>query len=315
MFRGELVEALRAPGFSAFCSVNKSLEESAIDAYDRLLQPVERLVEISPWLVSAKHRPGQASNAQDRTDSAVAVATGEDVDAAVGEVLIALDAAETVVGKRVAIRANNMLAYDRRDTSNHVSPEVLAALVKALRAAGATDVAVLDAPNIYDRYFGGRSIQEVAEYLGFDTSNFRLVGATADLIDVDFERGIATTSASREWVDADVRIVLAKLAGDPSEILRRADQWFGESELVTFRQSELGPLREVRVPQGTRWFRFINATALPVYMNFSGDGRLFVPRFDEEAFPPLDNPGVFVRSVRSLAQRAFGLHPKAPSSI
>ncbi len=385
---------------------------------------VTRLRAISQWLVPARFRDdamkpasvqqvqAQQVPVQQTTDGTeiVAVADHPHIGEAVSSVLAETDAASLVNGKRVAIRVNFMFAYDRRDASNYVSPEVLAAVALALKNAGATDIAVIESPNIYDRYFDGRTIHEVAEYLGYDPVDYRLVDAVEDLVDIEFERGLATTRATREWLEADVRIVVAKLAGDPAEIvhgvlatvagltgriedeqfythrlvdhrtsalmlldvapidlaivdawgdvadgplgvmgcnrpsvqrriycgrdavavdatvisdlgadplgsefLYRADQWFGTTQRLERTPSRLGPIGGFRVPQANWWFRLINATAVPIYMNLSGNGRLFVPRFDEEAFPPLDKPSGFTRSVRAAAQMAFGLYPKKSS--
>ena len=246
----------------------------------------------------------------------------------------------------------------------------------------------------------------MADYLGYDAIDYRLVDAVADMVDIDFERGLATTRATRDWMDADVRMVVAKLAGDPSEIvhgalatvpgltgriedeqfytqrlvdhrtsalmlldaapidlaivdawgqvadgplgvmgcnrpstqrrlyagrdaiavdatvvadlgahpagsefIHRADPWFGTTSRHVPTPSRLGLLENIRVPQANWWFRLINATAVHVYMNFSGNGRLFVPRFDEDAFPPLEKPGPVLRFIRKSAQLAFGLYP------
>ncbi len=445
----ELFEALRRPGFEAFCDTNLLLEESAIMAYERLLRIVEGdehalftrvlndeirhaqvfalfvecfegnrlrpgtsladltagLRDISPWLVPTSLRTDD--NSPERQPQAVAVADDLSLEDAIASVLSETDAASLVADKLVAIRANFMLAYHRDDCSNHVSPELVAELARAFRKAGAIDIELIEAPNVYDQFFDRRSVAEVAAYLGFDSDDYRIVDATDDLVDVHFERGLATTKASRSWIEADVRVVVAKLTGDPSEIvhgilptvpgltgriedeqfythrlvdwrtsalmlldaapidlavvdawgkvadgplgvmgchrpsaqhrvyagrnavavdatvisdlgvepsgcefLRRADQWFGGHGSLHHQPSRLGPLENVRVPQANWWFRLVNAMAVPVYMNLSGNGRLFVPYFDQDAFPSIDSPGWFVRAVRRTSQRAFGLHPQ-----
>ena len=134
-------------------------------------------------------------------------------------------ATELLKGKSVAIRTNFMLAYDVADASTYVSPDAIRATVRWLRNAGASDVLVLESPNIYDRYFTGRSVREVAAYLGLHDgpeAGFRLIDATADLVPLQAERGLVTTTACREWIEADVRIVLARLAGDPDEVVHGA---------------------------------------------------------------------------------------------
>ncbi len=370
---------------------------------------IDGLREISPWFLPTEFRDdsGPPNGMQERATSAVHAVDAGTLDAALYRVLASLP---DVAGKSVAIRANFMLAYDRRDQSNYVSPELIEALATRLRELGASAVSVLDSANIYDRYFDGRSVAEVANYIGLQTDSFQLVDCTADLVPLTFERGFAASVACREWVEADVRVILAKLAGDPaevihgplatvagltgrvedeqfythrlvdhrtavlmlldeapahytvvdawgpvadgplgvmgcdrpnhqqrlyggtdlmaveatvisdlglhpsnSEILRRADQWFGTRHQDAFSASEAGPMNGFRAPHSTWWFRVINATAVPVYANLSGNGRLFVPKMDERAFPPSDDPGLFVRSVRAIAQRLFGLRPTTDS--
>ncbi len=443
-----LALALKQPGFEAFCRVNAVLEASAIRAYEQLMplltaedrplferiladevrhaqafdtfveffdgeslrsgrttdELVERLGMISPYLVAVESSAGGRGG---RTTS-VLVEEHEQRNVAIANALGSVDLPALVDGRTVVIRTNFMLAYDRADDSTYVAPETISACIAALRAAGASDIAVVDAPNIYDSYFDRRSVEEVATYLGLDPADpsFGIIDATEDMVRIDVDRGLVTTAACRAWVEADVRIVIAKLAGDPSEvvhgalatipglagrvedeqfythrlvdhrtsammllevapvdlaivdgwgaladgplgvmgcdrpsqqrriylgtdpaavdavvisdmgvhpsaseILQRADQWFGTFHAQRARPSQLGAMENFRAPQGSAWYRLVSACAVPVYANLSGSGRLFVPRFDETAFPPLDNPGRIVRTVREIAQRLFGLHP------
>lgn len=374
---------------------------------------IARIGAVSRWFLPGHLRSG-VDAARERCafgrGSAVRVERGEE-----GELQTTLEGAvsdaglEKLVresGPRVAIRAQFMLGYDRRDQSNIVHPEVLATLARLLRSWGASDVAVLESPTVYDRFFANRSVAEVADYFGFRSPHYRIVDVNADLRPVAFERGLVASSVCATWADADVRIVVAKLRGDPAEIahlclaslggiagrsdghmytdrmidhrtatlmtldlappdfavvdawapvadgplgvmgcrrpssvrriyagadalsvdaavladmgfadprasvfFREADQWFGRSSAPSEVGGEPGPLEPFRAPQRSIWFRFISATAAPMYLHFSGHGSLFVPRMDESAFPPLGRPRWGVRLVRRAAQVAFGLHP------
>lgn len=311
-------------------------------------------------------------------------------------------------GATVAVSSSFMLGYHRRDLSNVVHPEVLDELARLLRCWGASDVAVLEACTVYDRFFAHRSVTEVAERLGYRTDHYHLVDVDADLRPTVYDRGLVSSSISARWHDADLRITTAKLAGDPTEVahlslvslcgitgrtdrhlftdrtvdhrtatlmaldvapphfalvdawapvadgplgimgcarpcsvrriyagpdalsvdvavlddlgvdptlstfVRQTDNWRGGWQRASEVHGAAGPITGYRTPHRSLWFRFVTATAAPVYLHLSGHGRLFVPAMDTEAFPPLDRPGMIVRAVRWAAQRAFGLRPPAP---
>ncbi len=67
---------------------------------------------------------------------------------------------------RVAIKPSFMLGYNTRDRSNLTDPELLVDLADHLHSLGCSDVAVVEAPNIYDQFYAGRSVGEVARYFG-----------------------------------------------------------------------------------------------------------------------------------------------------
>ncbi len=311
----------------------------------------------------------------------------------------------------VAVRAQFMLGYSREDMSTVVHPEVVEVLAQKLREWGATDVAVIETPMVYDRFFANRSVAEVAEYFGYTSPLYRIVDVSEDERPIDFERGLVASNVSATWADAKLRIVVSKLRGDPaelahlslaslcgiggrtdnhlytdkmidhrtaalmaldvappdfaivdawapvadgplgvmgchkpsdvrrlyagtdafsvdaavfadmgfpdpsaSEFVRQADQWFGSTSRPTRVEGEPGPFDGFRTPQATLWFRCVSATAAPIYFHLSGRGRLFVPEVDTQAFPPIDDPTVFVKTVRRAAQKVFGLHPPRSGS-
>ena len=67
---------------------------------------------------------------------------------------------------RVAIKPSFMLGYHTRDRSTLTDPELLVDLADHLHAIGCVDVAVVEAANIYDQFYAGRSVIEVARYFG-----------------------------------------------------------------------------------------------------------------------------------------------------
>ncbi len=92
-----------------------------------------------------------------------------------------------------------------------------------------------------------------------------------------------------------------------SPFFKQADQWFGASSRPTQVNGQSGSFDNFRIPQTSRWYRFIAATAAPIYFHLSRHGELFVPAMDTAAFPPLANPSPFVRLTRWSMQRLFGL--------
>ena len=118
-------------------------------------------------------------------------------------------------GFRAAIKATFMMGYHRRDRSPFVDPELVEQLARYLRDHGASDVALLEAPNLYDRFYRNRSVEEVARYLGFTSPSYRVVDLALDQVPHRFGRGMAQSTVGRTWKDADVRIAFGKLKTHP----------------------------------------------------------------------------------------------------
>lgn len=369
----------------------------------------KRVAEVSPWFLPAASRAVQSTSAFGK-GSLVHVERGDE-----GQLVDTFERAIVAGGLEqlvranpgpVAVRCHFMLGYHRDDMSTVTHPEAVEALAAKLREWGATDVALVETPNVYDRFYANRSVREVAEYFGFTSPLYRIVDVSEDARDVTFERGLVTTKLSSTWAEATHRIIFSKLRGDPtelahvslasfcgigtrtdehlytdklvdhrtaglmvldvsppdfaivdawapvadgplgvmgcstpsdvrrfyagadafsvdaavfadmgfpdpaaSEIMRHADQWFGASSGPSQVVGQPGPMENFRAPQDSLWYRFISASSNPIYFHLSGRGRLFVPEMDTDAFPSIDNPGLFVRTVRKAAQRLFGLHP------
>ena len=115
---------------------------------------------------------------------------------------------------RVVIKPSFMLAYDRRDRSVFTDPALLDALAAWLREHGVQHVAVAEAPNLYDGLFAGRSVHEVAEYVGL-RGDFELVDLQASVTPHDYDFGLGPTAISAAWRDADLRIAFPKLRSHP----------------------------------------------------------------------------------------------------
>jgi len=111
-----------------------------------------------------------------------------------------------------------MLGYHRDDRSNITDPELVEALALRLRALGIEDIAVADAGNLYDRFFDGRSVHEVARYFGFTSPAYRIVELEAEQVPHAYSRGMAQSTIARSWRDAELRIVFSKAWSHPVDL-------------------------------------------------------------------------------------------------
>jgi hypothetical protein len=197
------------------------------------------LADVSPWFVPAELRPRPRPRRQPRrrrardrsfgTGAAVQVERGSgdgpgDLVATLHRCLDGAGIGDLVAADRgpVALRAAFMLGYHRDDRSNVVDPRVVEEIARYALDHGATDVAVLEAPTVYGRFFARRSVAEVARYLGFTSPLYRIVDLAGDQVPWNFDRGLAQATTSGTWHDATVRIVVPKLRTDPAEIAHLA---------------------------------------------------------------------------------------------
>jgi uncharacterized protein (DUF362 family) len=119
---------------------------------------------------------------------------------------------------RVAIKPSFMLGYDSQDRSILTDPELLVDLAEYLHAIGCADVAVVEAPNIYDQFYASRSVSAVARYLGFDSSSYRLVDLSSEQVPHAYRRGLGQGTVGRTWKEADFRISFGKMRSHPVEL-------------------------------------------------------------------------------------------------
>ena len=211
----------------------------AFDAHDRLRDGWDRarlaaaLFAIDPSFVRAADRAEQHPIG---SGGAVHVQESEGAKRAEPEALRALLEATLeasgfwtqlgarIDGGRVAIKTTFMMSYDRRDPSPHVDPWLAAELARLLRERGAVDVTYLESPNQYDEIFAHRSVQKVAQYIGFSSEHFRVADTEADQIPHVFKRGLGQDSIARTWAEADVRLVFAKMRTNPSWLVQLCTQ-------------------------------------------------------------------------------------------
>jgi uncharacterized protein (DUF362 family) len=120
---------------------------------------------------------------------------------------------------RIAIKPAFMLGYHRKDLSPLTDPELIDALAGTLRAQGCVDVVVVEARNLYDRFYRHRSVREVAHYFHIESPHYRLVDLSDEQVPHVYFRGMAQYSAGQTWMDADFRISFGKLRSHPIEMV------------------------------------------------------------------------------------------------
>ncbi len=215
-------EARHAAAFRLLTEVLTDDDHLAADVSAERL--AGQLGQISPWFLPAAQRPAEPAPAAPRSFGSrapVVVRSGRtDADkAAVLEDCLDQAGLGALASRSAsaAIRVSFMLGYDRADRSNVNDPELVDRLARYLRRRGVADVAVLEAPTVYDTLFGNRSVASVAAYFGFDSPSYRIVDIGQDLQACTFDRGFVQKAITSTWLGSDLRIVMPKLRTDPTE--------------------------------------------------------------------------------------------------
>jgi uncharacterized protein (DUF362 family) len=203
-----------------------------------------RLGEVSEFFLPRSRRRGRAAGHPLGRGSPVFVVQGQTAgekralfrrlldEAGLPALLEARAAAQGkgVAELRVAVKPTFMLGYHRRDRSMVTDPELLHELAGYLREHGVADIAAVECANIYDHFYGGRSVAEVARYLGYESPHYRLVDSSREQVPHDYFRGMAQYTVGRTWKEADLRLSFAKLRSHPVELVHLAVanvEWVG----------------------------------------------------------------------------------------
>ena len=133
-----------------------------------------------------------------------------------------LEARAAALGKpvaelRIAIKPAFMMGYHRKDRSPITDPELLEELAAFLHDCGCGDLTVVEARNIYDRFYTRRSVAEVARYFGIESPRYRVADLSDEQEPYSYARGMAQYHVGRSWRDADFRISFGKLRSHPVE--------------------------------------------------------------------------------------------------
>jgi len=191
---------------------------------------VDQVRAVGEWFLPQRQRAGRARAGTFGTGAAVWCRRGGSpadnrrvlrqvvTEAGLPELLAERRPADGGRGPTVAVKTAFMLGYNRRDRSNVIDADLVDELACFLREHGCADVAVLEAPTVYDRYYAHRSVEEVARYFGLKSPNYRIVDSSAEQVPFDYARGMAQATISRTWSTADVRVVFSKLRTNPSEL-------------------------------------------------------------------------------------------------
>jgi uncharacterized protein (DUF362 family) len=177
---------------------------------------------------------------------------------------------------------------------------------------------------IDDTFYAGRQIDfRSATMMLLDAAppDFAIVDAWSPVADGPFgvmgchrPADIRHIYAGADALSVD-EVVLADLGvRDPrlAPIVRQVYHWFGLSPSAVQVYGGRPPLgQELRGAHASKLLRGLGALAYPVYVYFSDHGELFVPAFDEAAFPPQHPIGPVVGLVQKAAQLAFGIRAPA----
>ena len=191
---------------------------------------VEQVREVGEWFLPQRHRAGGPTRRVFGTGTPVWCRQGQsagDKRAVLREIVTEAGLPELIAERRdanggrelrVAIKTAFMLGYNRRDLSNVIDVQLVNELASLLREHGCDDVAVLEAPTVYDHFYGHRSVDEVARYFGLESPSYRIVDTSKEQVPFEYARGMAQSTISRTWSTADLRIVFSKLRTNPSEL-------------------------------------------------------------------------------------------------
>jgi uncharacterized protein (DUF362 family) len=123
-----------------------------------------------------------------------------------------------VADLQIVVKPSFMLGYAMKDRSIITDIELLRELANFLRQHACGNAAIVESTNIYDQFFGHRSVREVAAYFGMDQLGLPIVDGSSDQVEHTYFRGMAQNTISRSWKEADFRISFGKMRSHPIEM-------------------------------------------------------------------------------------------------
>jgi uncharacterized protein (DUF362 family) len=119
---------------------------------------------------------------------------------------------------RITIKPSFMLGYHLKDQSIITDRDLLHELGKFLREHGYGKAVLVESANIYDRFFRSRGVPDVAAYFGMEACGMPIISASDDQMAHTYMRGMAQTTISQTWKEADFRISFGKMRSHPIEM-------------------------------------------------------------------------------------------------
>jgi uncharacterized protein (DUF362 family) len=111
----------------------------------------------------------------------------------------------------IAIKPNIMTAAIREVPSSvYTDPQLVEYVVDQLRARGFQEIAIVEARNVYDYSYQGRSVPAVAEMVGYSGNGYRIEDLSEQKEPFDYGGVLGEHVVGRTWRDADYRISFAK---------------------------------------------------------------------------------------------------------
>lgn len=155
-------------------------------------------------------------------DATVYLETGADKFAALqraidaAEFLANVETAWAASGKGradflIALKPNLMTAAVREEDSPvYTDPALVEHLIARLREHGFTNIALVESPNVYNYAFQGRTVERVADLVGYRADGYRIVDLAEEPEPFDYGGVLGHHVVGRTWRDADYRISFAK---------------------------------------------------------------------------------------------------------
>ena len=120
---------------------------------------------------------------------------------------------------RIAIKPAFMLGYNRKDLSVITDPDLIGELARYIKSLGCKDIAVIEVPNLYDRFYCNRSVKEVAAYFHIESPVFRVVDSSQEQVPQAYDRGLGQYSVGKTWKESDFRISFSKMRSHAIEVV------------------------------------------------------------------------------------------------
>ena len=112
---------------------------------------------------------------------------------------------------RIVVKPNIMTAAAREEDSPvYTDPALVEFLFSKLRDRGFRSFAVVEARNVYDYSYQGRSVQAVAEMIGYTGEGYRIADLSLEKEPFKYGGVLGHHPVGRTWRDAHYRISFAK---------------------------------------------------------------------------------------------------------